>query len=287
MIPAHNCAGYLPEALREVVGQLGDRDDVEIVVVDDASDDSPERVVAEHGYTQVEVHRLDSPHGAIGNFNTCLRRSRGELVHVLHGDDAVLPGFYDAMEAALADEHVGAACCRTRYVDDAGRPGGETRSEVEGSGRWDRASAALTISNRIRPASIVVRRKVYETVGGFLPDLPHSADWEMWARIARTHPIYFVDETLAVHRRHTASDTAKLANTGANIADRIKAIDTITAELGSGRRRRRTAALLYGTAFSLSNAFRELSAGNSRAAVAQLRGSGSTLAAIVRPGPRA
>jgi hypothetical protein len=34
--------------------------------------------------------------GHIKNFETCLQRAQGSLVHLLHGDDYVLDGFYCA-----------------------------------------------------------------------------------------------------------------------------------------------------------------------------------------------
>lgn len=49
--------------------------------------------------------------------------------------------------------------------------------------------------------SIVVRRSVYEQLGGF--DLRFSCcgeDWEMWVRIATQYPIYYEVQPLALYR---------------------------------------------------------------------------------------
>lgn len=282
MIPVHNCAHYLGNTLDEVVQQLGDRDDVEIIVVDDMSNDRPDLVVEEVGRGRVRYHRLDRPHGAIANFNTCLALSTGVYVHLLHGDDGVLPGFYAAAENALADSTFVAACCRSYYIDDHGRRGKATRSERSGTGPWDRAFPTLLISNRIRPASIVVRRDHYESIGGFRSELPHAADWEMWARVARHGRISFIDEPLALYRRHDQSDTAARVDSGANIRERIRAIELITEGLEKGHRWAQVKSLGYSATFACRQSVMLVARGRFSEALGQLKGAGATLAAAVR-----
>lgn len=256
MIPVHDCAGYLAHTLDQVVAQLADRDDVEIVVVDDCSKDDPERVARRLGRGRV---RYDpNPHhlGAIGTFNRCLDLARGEIVHLLHGDDAVLPGFYRAMESAL-DGYPGAvaALCRTRDTDAEDAPTHLSRSYRDGTGIWPDALQTLALSNRVRAPGIVVRRSAYARLGGFRTDLPHAADWEMWTRLAANGQIVFVDAVLADYRKHAGSDTSARVRTGANVRERVTAIGVVAGHLAPHRRRsiiRR--ALVYSIYFAVRTA---------------------------------
>ncbi|TIT71694.1 MAG: glycosyltransferase family 2 protein, partial [Mesorhizobium sp.] len=60
--------------------------------------------------------------GHIGNFHTCLDRAQGELVHLLHGDDAIRPGFYELLGRGFdADPSTGAAFCRAIFIDAQGQ----------------------------------------------------------------------------------------------------------------------------------------------------------------------
>src|ERR1700740_632053 len=94
MIPTFNCAKYLRETLASVLAQDPGPEQMQIEVVDDCSDkDDPAGGVKELGRCRVLFHRKSVNEGAIQNFNTCLERSRGHLIHVLHGDDLVEPGF--------------------------------------------------------------------------------------------------------------------------------------------------------------------------------------------------
>jgi glycosyltransferase involved in cell wall biosynthesis len=268
----HNCADYLAQALPELVAQLAHRDDAEIIVVDDASGDNPEKVVERLGAGRVKYQPNPGHLGAVGTFNRCLDLATGELVHLLHGDDMVLPGFYTAMEQALADSTTVAAVCRARDVDADGSPLYVTRSYREGTGVWIGALDAFAVSNRVRAPAIVVRRAAYDQVGGYRPDLPHAADWEMWVRLAAHGPIMFVDQVLACYRRHAASDTSTLVRTGANIRERVTAIGMIGGHVAPDRRAHTVRrALVYSIVFATRTAVASVRKGDWLAASRQGR----------------
>lgn len=240
MIPVYNCADYLARALPEVVAQLADRDDAEVIVVDDASSDRPAEVVDRLGRGRVRYERNERNIGAINTFNRCLGLASGELVHLLHGDDAVLPGFYLAMERAFAAPHVVAAVCRAVHVNADDTRSYTTRSYRKGTGVWTDALESLAVSNRVRAPGIVVRRTAYEQVGGYRADLPHAADWEMWTRLAAHGSVVFVDEVLACYRKHDASDSSARVRTAVNIRERVAAIKVLSRYVPSHRRGRTT-----------------------------------------------
>src|SRR5687768_13877620 len=93
MIPAYNCSEYLEAALLSVLCQDPGPASMQIAVVDDASTDADvEALVATVGKGRVEYMRHPINVGSLQNFNTCIDRARGHYVHLLHGDDRVLPG---------------------------------------------------------------------------------------------------------------------------------------------------------------------------------------------------
>jgi GT2 family glycosyltransferase len=253
--------------LPEVVSQLANRDDTEIIVVDDASSDNPAQVVDRLGQGRVRYMPNPGHLGAVGTFNRCLALATGELVHLLHGDDAVLPGFYTTMEQALADPRVVAAVCRVQDLDGHNTRLYVTRSYRKGTGVWTNALDAFAVSNRVRAPGIAVRRRAYEQVGGYRSDLPHAADWDMWTRLAAHGPIVFVDEVLAVYRRHDSSDTWLRIRTGANVRERVAAIGVVSAYVAPNRRAITTRkALAYSVVFAVRTALLLVKAGEWSAA---------------------
>jgi glycosyltransferase involved in cell wall biosynthesis len=226
MIPTYNCANSLQQTLESVLAQDPGPELMQIQVVDDCSTkDDPEAVVKTVGQGRVEFFRQSGNVGAIANFNTCLWRSCGQLIHILHGDDLVNDSFYSCLERPLIEhEAVGAAFCRQIYIDEYGHQRLITRLEQPNSGMLKNALELLAVSNRIPPPSIVIKRWVYEALGGYDLRLFHAADWEMWVRIAAHYPIWYEVEPLAIYRVHATSDTSRLYQTGANMQNRRECI---------------------------------------------------------------
>jgi glycosyltransferase involved in cell wall biosynthesis len=213
MIPTYNCAGYLRETLASVLAQDPGPDQMQIEVVDDCSTDNPQAIVDELAPTRVSFHRQTENRGHTHNFNTCIERSRGQLVHLLHGDDTVRDGFYRTLAPPFHDHpDLGAAFCR--YVSMNGEGDWETIAALEPDGRGilDGWLERIALGQRLQPPTIVVRRSVYEAIGGFDPRAGlMGEDWEMWVRIAAHYPVWYEPEPLALYRVHDSSITSALS----------------------------------------------------------------------------
>ena len=190
MIPTYNCARYL-EASAPLRAHPGPGPEaMQIEVVDDHSPaDDPEEVVTRLGQGRVAFHRQPENVGVVGNLNTCLQRARGELVHVLHGDDLVLDGFYRTSTTACGSipmpaQRIAATSTSTRttaWLDVAPH-------EPASSGILTEGARFLAAEQRVMTPCIVVRRSVYEQLGGFDTRLACAEDWEMWVRVASRFP---------------------------------------------------------------------------------------------------
>ncbi|MGQ3685787.1 MAG: glycosyltransferase family 2 protein [Candidatus Loosdrechtia sp.] len=232
MIPTYNCARYLRETLKSVLTQAPGPESMQIEVIDDHSFDDPASVVAELGGERVRFYQQPKNVGHIDNFATCLKRSRGKLIHLLHGDDYVLPGFYEKMaKTFLQCPDIGAAFCRHIFMDNHGHWQSISDLEQRESGILKNWLEKLASEQRIMTPSIVVKREVYETLGGFDQRLICSEDWEMWVRIAVHYPVWYETEPLAVYRMHPDSNTGRHVRTGEDMRYTCEAIDIFTAYL--------------------------------------------------------
>jgi glycosyltransferase involved in cell wall biosynthesis len=228
MIPTYNCAGYLRETLAGVLAQDPGEALMQIEVVDDCSTrDDPEAVVAQLGCGRVGFYRQPHNVGHVANFNTCLQRARGELVHLLHGDDGVRDGFYRTMQRAFDENpRIGNAFCRHIIMDEYGH--WQTISPLERleSGPLSNWLEEIAVGQRLQAPSMVVRRDVYERLGGFDRRLHfYGEDWEMWVRIAAFYPVWYETMPLAVYRIHKVSLSGRSQRTGENMQDLRRAIE--------------------------------------------------------------
>ena len=286
LVPIYNGSGLLRRTLQSVVASDLGPSRMRIEVIDDASTQDIRGVVEEFN-GRVQYWRQPENVGPIANFNTCLERASGELVHILHGDDLVRPEFYRAFDRIFADERVNTAVCRAHYIDDDDRVMSTTRSERQGSGTWTDALAALTITNRVASASIVARRSVYAELGGFRLDMPHTADWDMWVRLAHHGSVWFEDQALVDYRVHGGQDTSTLMRSGENMRERRRCIETFARYVEPaewpGRRRR---ALVYSSGYAGRTAWGFARSGILTASAHQLVEAGRCLLAAGRRPPR-
>lgn len=221
MIPTYNGTEYLEQTLRSVLDQDPGPDHMQIEVVDDCStQDDPESLVNEIGKGRVTFFRNPQNRGLIDNWNTCIQRSRGYWVHLLHQDDFVRPGFYKSLENGLKNRpDIGAGFCRHQYINEHNEILFPSVLELEAPGILADWLNLIGVMQRIQFASIVVRRSTYETLGGFYSGAGSAADLEMWRRIAAKYPVWYEPEILACFRLHSDSTSSGLIRTGKNIAD--------------------------------------------------------------------
>ncbi len=274
MIPTYNCALYLRETLKSVLSQDPGPANMQIEVVDDCStNDDPEAVVREVGSGRVGFYRQPKNVGHTRNFDTCLQRSRGHLVHLLHGDDYVRPGFYTKLGSAFtADHSIGAAFCRTIFTDQNGHWISFSDLEKQEPGILENFAERLALQQRIQTPSMVVRRSVYEHLGGFDARLSWTEDWEMWLRIAASYPIWYEPEPLAVYRLHKNSSTSNKILTGENVQDLRRCISINCARFPEPIAHRvRSAALETYAHYALGTMRQLLSEGRKQAAYIQFR----------------
>jgi len=221
MIPTFNCAKYLRQTLESVLAQDPGPQQMQIEVLDDCSTkDDPEAVVREVGKGRVLFFRNPTNLGPTKNFNNCLRRSTGKYVHILHGDDYVNSLFYSTIkEMILQEPGIGLFGTRAFIIDDDG-----IINSISGKFSSLYITTAnipdLFKMNDINPLyfpTIVINRKITESLGGFDERFGHVADWEMWMRIMSHHNGILCNLPLACYRVFSQNDTSRHRRTGNNI----------------------------------------------------------------------
>ena len=228
MIPSYNCINYLKHALQSVLLQDPGIEKMQIEVVDDCSNDGDvAALVKTIGNGRVTFFRQNANVGSLRNFETCINRSRGKWIHILHGDDALLPGFYKEIETLfIAFPNIGAAFTGFSVLDETGTILYHNNDIQQHRGIV--ADWLLKISQQqlLRTCAIVVKRSVYEDIGGFY-GVHYGEDWEMFVRIAAAYPVAYSPENLAMYRIHQNNISSRFLSSGQNIKDIKKVIETI------------------------------------------------------------
>jgi GT2 family glycosyltransferase len=228
MIPVYNRTQYLERALKSVLQQDPGSDEMQIEVVDDCSTQgNPEQVVNRIGQGRVAFYRQPAHTSMSANWNACIERARGRWVHILHDDDMVLPGFYQAYRRFIEGHpEVVLVFSPVIFVDEADTWTQIVRFNIAQttSGLVENPILELVKVDFICAAAAVVARDAYEMAGGFATPLSYSADWDMWLRIARAGPLGYITHPYALYRDHARSHTMTLARSGENIEEVLRTI---------------------------------------------------------------
>ncbi len=224
MIPTYNNIDYLAQTLESVLAQDLGPEQMQIEVVDNASTQGDIAAFVQRvGKGRVSFYRHpQSVGGCMQNFNSCIQRSRGQLVHILHSDDYVLPGFYQAYsKAAAAHPEKALFVCRVFDVDAQGNLEDLSPRLTYLEHPQNDPSPQFYV-NDIRFPGVVVRRSFYEAFGGFYEHIIHAHDWELWMRALQLKGGLAINEALACYRVFPQSSTAKLFRTAANLHDVLR-----------------------------------------------------------------
>lgn len=227
MIPSYNCDRYLERTLKSVLEQDPGSLEMQIEVVDDCSTKGdPQAVVTEIGKGRVSFFRQPRNIGATATFTTCVQRAQGHWVHILHGDDMVMPDFYQTYKRLIC-QYPDATLLfgPSIYIDEHDQQIGIDESMATQEGPVLDFACRQATRNWIKTPSVVIARKVYEKVGGFCELLCHAADWEMFFRAGLEGQAIATTTPYSCYRCHSGSDTSRLMLTGRNIEDTLTAIE--------------------------------------------------------------
>jgi len=213
VIPTKDRLNYLRTALASVEAQTFR--DLELLVLDDGSVDGTREFL--DGYRSAFPFRWLSFQGRERSIlrNTGVREASGELIAFLDDDDEWLPEKLATQVACLdAKPAVGMLATRTTVMDGMGRvsEGGTKQHQrlYDLQDRKGRTYAALVSLCIMFTSSIIVRRHVFERVGGYDPAFSACEDLDLYLRVASVSVIECLAAPLTRYRVHPGGSASRL-----------------------------------------------------------------------------
>jgi glycosyltransferase involved in cell wall biosynthesis len=199
VLPTRNRSSLLPTAIRSVLAQTFS--DLELIVVDDASDDDTPRVTGGFTDPRVRILRRERPGGGAQARNDGIASATGELVAFLDDDDEWFPEKLESQTALLrsADPRVGVVYSSYSVVD---RESGQVLGRKVARDRGDLSETLLARNVVGGTSSVVVRRQCLTEAGGFDAALPSFQDYDLWIRLSRNAWFDFVERDLLRYYEH-------------------------------------------------------------------------------------
>lgn len=196
IIPTYNRLPFLKRAINSVFCQLYRQS--QLIVADDGSTDGTGGYVQDLNNPQ-NLRYLPLPHsgfpGKVRNAGACL--ATGEYLAFLDSDD-LWKSEKLARQVAFFEEYPEIRICHTREIWQ--------RSEkvVSQAGQKHRRSGNIFADALkkciIGPSTVMMRRELFEELGGFREDLEIAEDYELWLRVTARYPVGYIDEPLVIKR---------------------------------------------------------------------------------------
>ena len=222
IMPVYRGQPFVAWAIESVLAQT--YRDFELVIVNDGSPDDSSGIIARF-LPHPQIRYIEQQNaGVAAARNTAIAHANGAFIGLLDQDDLWLPNKL-TRQVTYFNSHpeVGLVHTRVECIDADGAP--RSCAGVIGVRPYEGLCAGrLLLGNVIAPVTVLLRIECIDEVGTFDQRFAPADDWELWMRIARRHPIGFIDEVTARYRFHGAnvsSDQLKMQRAVLRIIEAI------------------------------------------------------------------
>lgn len=194
IIPTYNRAHLIMRAIKSVQAQTFTN--WEIVIVDDGSTDDTKRLVESIRQNDPRIFYVkhDKNKGESAARNTGVEYSKGEYIAFIDSDDVWLPLKLEKQIAVFnkGPKDLGIVYTSACFINEAT---GEKRIKIarDHGHIFEKQVAYNPVGS---PSKVMVRSECIIKCGGFDPEFPVNADWDMWTRISKIYAVDTVSEPL-------------------------------------------------------------------------------------------
>jgi glycosyltransferase involved in cell wall biosynthesis len=198
-MPVFNAERLVRRAVESIVEQT--YTDWQLLVVDDGSTDGTRAAIEAVRDPRIAVVSREN-RGLVPSLNEALALADSELVARQDADDISLPTRLER-EVAFLDANPDVALVGTNYtvIDEDEQPLGTTSVFTHP----DDLAVAMVLSNQYGHGSVMMRRAVAESVGGYDASVGHVEDYDLFVRISHVAKIANIAEPLYLWRRTPTS----------------------------------------------------------------------------------
>jgi glycosyltransferase involved in cell wall biosynthesis len=201
VITVYNRERYLSEAIESVLAQT--RQDFDLLIWDDGSTDNSVEIAKEYAKRDRRIRVVAAEHqGRTPSLKEALAQTKGSYIGLVDSDDLLAPTALEETAAVLeADPVVGLVY--TDYMDI------DRQGKVIGYGNRCRVpySKERLLIDFMTFHFRLMRRQVFEQVGGFDEACAYAEDYDLCLRLSEITQIRHINKPLYYYRSHQANIT--------------------------------------------------------------------------------
>lgn len=219
VVITYNSEKFILETLESIKEQT--YSNLELIISDDHSNDNTvsicQKWTQKYSYKFKNIQILTSPinTGIPANCNRGYRAAQGEWIKGIAGDDA-LDKECISHYIEFLNKHPQASICHSRQhcYNDIFSPNSLNKNkEMQYSSCIETSNPNphkqflyLSLKNPICAPTIIMKKTLFEAIGGYDETIPMCEDYPMWLKITRMgYSFYFLDEYTTLYRLHSDS----------------------------------------------------------------------------------
>lgn len=196
VLPTYNGAKYIKKSIESCLNQT--HTNVELIIINDGSSDETDQIVGSFKDDRIKYTKLENNKGFINALNTGFAQTQGDYLTWTSDDNYYELNAFEVMFNFLkTNQQIDFVYANYNVIDENGNfiRQGKVKPPKE-----------LDNDNYVG-SCFLYRRRVYERVGSFNPDVFLAEDYEYWLRVREKYKMKKIEETLYSHRLHTKSLT--------------------------------------------------------------------------------
>jgi len=219
IIPTHNRAGFLAQAIDSVLTQT--YSNFELIVVDDGSTDETQPLLASYGNALNVLHQENR--GPAAARNAGIRAARHSLLAFLDSDDQFVRNKL-ALQVAAMEAQPDLLISHTQEIwFRNGQHLNQKKRHTKEGGDIFAQSLELCV---VGMSTVMARRELFDRIGLFDESFPCCEDYELWLRVSAGHSFLLVDASLTLKHGGRSDQVSVQFQTGMDCF-RIRALEKL------------------------------------------------------------
>ncbi|MEO1583649.1 MAG: glycosyltransferase [Planctomycetota bacterium] len=202
LLPVHNAAGYLAEAIESILGQTADG--FRLLICDDGSTDETPEIIRAVAMRSRCIDTITQPNrGLVETLNRMIGLTQTPIVARMDADDVALPERF-ALQLELFNEKPEAVCIGggIQLIDSEGLTIGTPEPTVDHHALYD---AALRGRTPLSHPTFMMKTEALRRVGGYDHGAYPAEDLDLLLRLGEIGELGCVEQTVLRYRVHEAS----------------------------------------------------------------------------------
>jgi len=220
----YNGEQYLASALNSILAQSFI--DFELIIVDDGSSDTSRDIISQYARSDRRIRNVYMEHcGFVKALNYGCALSRGDFIARLDSDDIAK---CDRLEAQVAFMIANPAIALVGGAIECIDTDGKWLFSIRLPGRADGLHEYLLLDCHISHSTVLLRKSVFEDVGGYRAVYQNAVDYDLFLRISDNHLVDNLPKILCQYRLHPNQVSAYkgaqqiISGIGARLATRAR-----------------------------------------------------------------